>query len=291
MVASEPINREQLGKQAGIVILISNLILFGFKYAVGTLSNSISIRADAVNNLTDTISAILTIIGFHISAKPKDKKHPAGYGRMEYISGLAIAVMILLAGVLFVKSSIERFISPEPVIVSSIFIILIPAIAVVVKLGLAYYSHRLNKIVESATIKATLKDCLFDAAITALTLITIGVSQITSFPVDALIGLVISGVIIYNGFTSAKENIELLLGNPLASAIERQIRDEVAKYPEFSEIKEIITNDFGVNNRIVVVELSPNINQQDSAIRKSADELSTTFDVMFEFKTVVYWRK
>jgi cation diffusion facilitator family transporter len=291
MVANAPINREQLGKQSGVVILISNLVLFGFKYAVGALSNSISIRADAVNNLTDTISAILTIIGFHISAKPKDKKHPAGYGRMEYISGLAIAVMILLAGVLFVKSSIERFISPEPVIVSSIFIILIPAIAVVVKLGLAYYSHRLNKVVESATIKATLKDCLFDAAITALTLITIGVSQITSFPVDALIGLVISGVIIYNGFISAKENIELLLGNPLASAIERQIRDEVAKYPEFSGIKEIITNDFGVNNRIVVVELSPNIKHSDSAIRKSADKLSTTFDAMFEFKTVVYWRK
>ncbi|MDR1196740.1 MAG: cation diffusion facilitator family transporter, partial [Candidatus Nomurabacteria bacterium] len=197
MTAKE--TRQKLGRKSGVVILISNLILFGFKYVVGILSNSVSIQADAINNLTDTISAILTIIGFQFSAKPKDQKHPNGYGRMEYLSGLAVAGVILLAGILLIKTSIERLITPEPILIENFFIILVPILAIFVKLGLAFYSYKLNKIVRSVTIKATILDCLFDAVITLLTLITLGVSQITTLPVDAIIGLLVSGLIIYNG--------------------------------------------------------------------------------------------
>jgi cation diffusion facilitator family transporter len=282
--------RAKLGRQSGIVILVSNLILFAFKYLAGLLSNSISIQSDAVNNLTDTASAIFTIIGFYISAKPKDKKHPNGYGRMEYISGLAIAVMMLVAGGLLIKSSIERIISPEPISTSNFLVILIPTVAIFAKLGLAYYSHRLNKIVKSATIKATTKDCLFDAVITVLTLITLIVSQITIFPIDAVVGLIVSAIIIYNGVMSAKENIGLLLGNPLSTEIESQIRSEALKYQEFSGIKEIITNDFGANSQIVVIELLPNHDYSKMAIQKSADKLSTILENSLDFKTVVYWR-
>ncbi|MDR1300326.1 MAG: cation diffusion facilitator family transporter [Candidatus Nomurabacteria bacterium] len=288
MTAKE--NRQKLGRKSGVVILISNLILFGFKYVVGILSNSVSIQADAINNLTDTISAILTIVGFQLSAKPKDKKHPNGYGRMEYLSGLAVAVVILLAGVLLIKTSIERLITPEPIIIENFFIILVPILAIFAKLGLALYSYKLNKTVRSATIKATILDCLFDAVITLLTLITLGISQITTLPVDAIIGLLVSGLIIYNGFISAKENVGLLLGNSLDTDIRRRIEEITSGFDQFNDIKSIVTNDFGPSDKIIVVELSPNQKYTVAAIQTAADDLSTEFERAFEFKTIVYWR-
>ncbi|MFP3043618.1 cation diffusion facilitator family transporter [Treponema primitia] len=288
MMAADSI-RQKLGRQSGVVILVSNSVLFVFKYIVGVISNSISIQADAVNNLTDTVSAILTIIGFQIAGKPKDQKHPHGYGRMEYISGLAIACLIIAAGILFVKSSIERLINPEPVLVGSLFIVLVTAIAIFAKLALALYSHKLNKIVRSATIKATMMDCLFDAVVTLLTLITLGLSQITALPIDAVIGLAVSGLIIYNGFMSAKENIGLLLGNSLDIKAQQQIEAVVVDYREFNGIRSIIANDFGPNNQIVVVELSPNQDFSISDIQSAADTLSLKFEEQFNFKVILYW--
>jgi cation diffusion facilitator family transporter len=281
-------NREKLGRKSGIVVLVSNLILFVFKYIAGALSNSVSIQADAVNNLTDTISAILTIIGFQISAKPNDSKHPNGYGRMEYLSGLAVAGMVLAAGVLLAKTSVERLIAPEPIIVENLFVVLIPALAVFAKLGLAFYTHRLNKVVRSATIKATIMDCLFDAVITVLTLITLGLSQITSLPIDAVIGLLVSGLIVWNGYNSARENVSLLLGNSLDNNIQRQIEQIVSGFGEFNGIKSMMTNDFGPNNQIIMVELAPNPKLSVAAVQKAADDLSLKFED-FEQKIVVYW--
>jgi cation diffusion facilitator family transporter len=281
--------RQKLGRQSGIVILISNLALFVLKYIAGVLSNSISIQADAVNNLTDTVSAVLTIIGFQIAARPRDQKHPHGYGRMEYISGLAVACMIIAAGVLFVKSSIGRLIRPEPVVIEGLFIVLVTAAAVFVKLLLAFYAHTLNKILRSATIKATLMDCLFDAVVTLLTLITLGLSQITVLPVDAVIGLAVSALIIYNGFISAKENVGLLLGNSLDIQAQQRIEAMIDDCPEFTGIKSIIANDFGPNNQIVVVELSPNQNFSITDIQSAADALSLKVEGLFDFKVIVYW--
>jgi cation diffusion facilitator family transporter len=281
--------RQKLGRQSGIVILVSNLALFVFKYIAGVLSNSISIQADAVNNLTDSGAAVLTIIGFQIAGKPKDQKHPHGYGRMEYLSGLAIACMIIAAGLLFVKSSIERLLRPEPIVIGNLFIVLVTVIAIFAKLSLAFYSHKLNKIVLSATIKATMMDCLFDAVVTLLTLITLGLSLITTLPLDAVIGLVVSALIIYNGFMSAKENIGLLLGNSLDIKAQQQIEAVVEEKHEFNGIKSIIANDFGPNNQIVVVELLPNQYFSVTDIQKTADALSLKFEEMFDFKVIVYW--
>ncbi|GHV02538.1 hypothetical protein FACS189485_03210 [Spirochaetia bacterium] len=282
--------RQKLGRQSGIVILVSNLALFVFKYIAGVLSNSISVQADAVNNLADSGAAVLTIIGFQIAAKPKDQKHPHGYGRMEYISGLAIACMIIAAGLLFVKSSIERLLRPEPIVIDSgLFIILVTVIAIFVKIALAFYSHKLNRIIRSAAVKATMMDCLFDAAVTLLTLITLALSQITRAPVDAVIGFAVSALIIYNGFLSAKENIGLLLGNSLEKNEQMQIEAAVGDTKEFNGIKSIITNDFGPNSQIVVVELSPNQDFSITDIQSAADALSLKFEELFDFKVIVYW--
>jgi cation diffusion facilitator family transporter len=281
--------RQKLGRQSGIVILASNLVLFVFKYIAGVLSNSIAVQADAVNNLPDSVSAIVTIVGFQIAAKPKDQKHPHGYGRMEYISGLAIACMIIATGLLFVKSSIERLLRPEPIVIEGLFILLVTVIAIFAKLALAFYSRKLNKIIRSATVRATMMDCLFDAVATLLTLITLGLSQITALPIDAVIGLAVSALIIYNGFVSARENIGLLLGNSLDTNAQGQIEAVVGECGEFNGIKSIIANDFGPNSQIVVVELSPNHGFAVADIQAAADALSLKFEEMFDFKVIVYW--
>jgi cation diffusion facilitator family transporter len=208
---------------------------------------------------------------------------------MEYLSGLAVASMVLVAGILLVKVSVERLLAPEPVIVENLFVILVPVVAIFIKLGLAFYSRGLNKIVRSATVKATMLDCLFDAVITLITLITLGVSQITTLPVDAIIGLVVSSLIIYNGFGLIKENVSLLLGNSLDSKIQRQIETIVSNYDEFAGIKSIILNDFGPINQIIVVELSPNSKLSVANIQKSANDLSLEFEKSFDYKIVVYW--
>lgn len=283
------ITRQKLGQQAGIVILISNLVLFVFKYIAGMISNSVSIQADAVNNLTDTVSAAITVIGFRIAARPKDKKHPYGYGRMEYLAGLGIACVILCAGVLLLKQSVMRILHPQQVTIENLFVLLIPAAAFLIKLGLALYSNKLNAVIRSAAIGAIKKDCLFDALTTLLTLITLGLSQITPLPADALFGLAISGLIIYNGVMSAKENISLLLGNSLDVQTQHQIELSVGEYSEFSGIKSVITNDFGPDNQIVAVELVPNENFNLEEIQNAADALSLTLEMMFDFKIIIYW--
>jgi cation diffusion facilitator family transporter len=282
-------SRQKCGQQVGVVVLVSNLALFVVKYIAGVLSNSVSIQADAVNNLTDTISAILTIVGFRIAAKPRDKKHPNGYGRMEYLVGLGIAAIIVGAGALLLKQSAERFLHPTAITIESLFVFIIPAAAVLVKIGLAIYSHKLNKSVQSPAINAIKKDCLLDALTTLLTLVTLGLSQITALPVDALIGVAISGLIVYNGVIIAKENIELLLGNSLDFEIQQKIETAVNNQPEFSGIKSIITNDFGPGNQIVVVELLPCHNFKTANIQKAADDLSLTFEKLFDFKIIAYW--
>jgi divalent metal cation (Fe/Co/Zn/Cd) transporter len=197
--------------------------------------------------------------------------------------------MIIAAGLLFVKSSIERLVRPEPVVVEGIFIVLVTVIAIFTKAVLALYSYKLNKIVRSAAIKATMMDCLFDTAVTLLTLITLALSQITAMPVDAVIGLAVSALIIYNGFVSAKENIGLLLGNSLDIQAQQRIEAAVDDCREFKGIKSIIVNDFGPGSQIVLVELLPNQDFPIIDIQKSADTLSLRFEEMFDFKVIIYW--
>jgi cation diffusion facilitator family transporter len=281
--------REKIGRKSGLILLTANLLLFLGKYIIGIISGSIAIIADAINNLTDTASAIATIIGFQMAMKPHDQDHPYGHGRAEYISGLIIACFIIVSGLALGQSAITHFFQAETLLTVNFWVIAIPAAAIAVKLALAIYLSYLERKIHSATLKAARLDCLSDVLITAITLITLLLAPLTSLPLDALVALAVAALIIYHGFLSFSENVSLLLGTGLPIAKQQQLGAIVDTYHEFEKINSIIVNDFGPQNLIVVLQLQPNKKYHEHAIQKAANQLSAELSQKFNFQTIVYW--
>jgi cation diffusion facilitator family transporter len=283
--------RSELGRQSGIIVLLSNLALFGGKYVVGMVSGSVAIQADAINNLTDTASALIATVGFQIAMRPHDKGHPQGHGRAEYISGLVISCLIVIAGLGLVGTTWPRLMTVQSAMVMNGWVVMIPVVAIMVKLGLAFYLYRLNLKIHSATVKATMIDCLSDTVITALTVVTLLCATVTTWPVDAWLGLAIAALIIYNGAMAFWENVNLLMGTGLSVAAEQELSALVDAQREFNKIEQIITNDFGPGNLMVVVQLQANCKKYDAeAIQTAADRLSAQLSEKFDWQTIVYWR-
>ena len=163
-------SRESYGVLSGIVGIVCNLVLCVFKFVVGTLSSSISITADAINNISDMASSTVTIAGAKLSAKPVDKEHPFGHGRLEYISALAVSGLILLMGFELAKSSVEKIINPEPLKFGIIYIVVLSA-SILVKLWMAYFNARLYKETNNINLKTVRQDSLHDCIATLATIV------------------------------------------------------------------------------------------------------------------------
>jgi cation diffusion facilitator family transporter len=282
--------REKSGRRAGLILLLTNIILFLGKYFVGVISGSVAIMADAINNLTDTASALAAIIGFQVAMRPGDANHPHGHGRAEYISGFIIACLIILAGLALGRSAILRLLGGPSDLHLSGLVIAVPAVAIAVKLALAVYLFRLERHMHSATIKATRLDCLSDALVTASTLLTVLLAPFTSLPLDAAVALAVAALIIYNGVVAFFENVSLLLGGGLSVADKQKLSALVDDYPEFDQIASIITNDFGPQNFVVVLGLKPNQKYSLAALQRAADKLSAQLSKEFTFQVIVYYR-
>ncbi|TCS78730.1 cation diffusion facilitator family transporter [Pectinatus cerevisiiphilus] len=204
--------RQRIGQLAGIIGIAVNACLFFLKLTLGLLSNSVSVIADGFNNLGDCISSLVTTVGFYLSGKDADTKHPYGYGRMEYISGFIVALLIIITALSVGKFSIMRMLSPEPSMLTT-KLLFAQIFAIIVKLIFAFYIHVINSKFDSAVLNATLKDSLADAGVTTAALLSLLTSQFTSLPVDGIAGFIIAIMILGAGITSFKEHLDLLLGN------------------------------------------------------------------------------
>ncbi len=237
-------SRKQAGYLAGIVGIIINLLLFGVKLVIGTISNSIAITADAFNNLSDMGSCLITIVGFKIADKPADKDHPFGHGRGEYIAGLIVSFMVLYVGIQFVKTSIGRILHPEETIFDIItFVILV--ISISAKLWLGKFYRYINKKVSSGTLDATSADCFSDALITASTAACLLLSKFIAFPIDGYAGLVVSGFILYAGFGLIKDTISPLLGEAPTPELVRSVIREVLSHKGIIGVHDLIIHTYG----------------------------------------------
>ena len=183
--------RQAYGQLCGAVGIGLNLLLFAGKLFAGTISGSIAITADAFNNLSDAGSSVVTLLGFRLAGRKPDPEHPFGHGRMEYISGLAVAGLILLMGVELGKSSLKKILSPEE-IVSSPLVLAILAVSVAVKLYMFYYNRSIGKKIKSAAMSATATDSLSDAVSTTAVLIATLVGQLTGLNIDGWVGLLVA---------------------------------------------------------------------------------------------------
>lgn len=237
--------RERLGILSGIIGIICNLTLCTVKFLVGSLTGSVSITADAVNNLSDAGSSIVTIAGTKLANKPVDREHPFGHGRLEYISALIVSFFIFLMGFELAKSSIQKIIHPENV-KFNIWYIVVLAIAILVKLFMAYYNNIFYKKTDNISLKAVRQDSLNDCFATFATIVALIIAHFTPFKrADGIIGLIVAIIIFLAGVDIIKDILGKLLGQPPSEELVKSIEKIVTENEQIVGIHDLIVHDYG----------------------------------------------
>ena len=249
--------RDSYGTLGSIVGVICNLLLCILKITVGTVTGSISISADGFNNLSDMGSSVVTVLGFKLANKPADSDHPFGHGRMEYISALTVAVLIMVVGTELLKSSATALINKEPIPTYSLWAVIILAVSVIIKLWMFIFNRKIGKKIDSEALIATAKDSLNDAVATAVILISVGISSVFSlnFNIDAVMGCAVALFIIWSGISSAKETLNLILGTPPSKELINEIENSVLSFKEFVGIHDLIVHNYGPGRQFASVHV------------------------------------
>lgn len=240
----DPQVRQRYGTLSGAVGIFLNLLLSAGKMIAGLITGSIAITADAFNNLTDAGSSVVTLVGFRMAGKQADDDHPFGHGRIEYLSGLAVSVVILLVGLELAKSSVEKIIHPEQVEFSWLSAgILIAAICV--KLWMSYFNRSLSRRIGSAAMAATATDSLSDAVATSAVLLSAIIGKFTGVNIDAWAGILVALFILRAGWGAAKDTLNPLLGQSPDPELVRDIERTVLAHPQVVGIHDMIIHDYG----------------------------------------------
>lgn len=237
-------NRFSQGKRAGIIGVAVNFLLAIFKIVVGILSVSTSIIADGINNITDSVSSAVTLIGFNLSKKPADSDHPFGHARFEYVSGLVISIAIIFVGFELAKSSVEKIISRQAVVFSWLSFIVL-SVSVLVKIVLYIYNLSISKKIQSSTLRTTAIDSRNDAVITSVVLIALIIEKFCPFEIDGYAGLVVAGFILFNGVSLVKETISPILGKRNDERLKEIILNKIKDYPIVLGYHDLMIHDYG----------------------------------------------
>lgn len=242
-----PVVRSAYGKLAGAVGIVCNLLLFAGKLLAGILSGSVAVTADAVNNLSDASSSLVTLLGFKLAERPADEEHPYGHARIEYISGLVVAALILLIGAELAKSSFSKILHPETVEFSLLTLgVLIGSI--LVKLWMALFCRKLGRRIDSTTLLATSADSRNDVISTAAVLVGCLAGYFFDVKLDGYIGMAVALFIIWSGCSIAKDTISPLLGEQASGELVRNISDLILSHEKILGIHDLMVHDYGPGN-------------------------------------------
>ena len=236
--------RKGYGILCGAVGIGLNVLLFAGKFFAGTLSGSIAITADAFNNLSDAGSSFVTLLGFQLAGQKPDSDHPFGHGRIEYLSGLAVSMLIILMGFELAKSSLDKILHPAPVD-SSWLVIAILCVSICVKLYMAFYNRSLGKKLNAPAMLATAADSLSDSIATTAVLIATLVGRFSGLMIDGWCGILVAAFILWSGFNAAKDTVNPLLGTPPTHEFVEQIKELVMAHPAIIGIHDLIVHDYG----------------------------------------------
>ena len=249
--------RKSYGTLSGGVGIFCNLILCITKIAVGLLTASISITADGLNNLSDMGSSVITLIGFKMAGKPADKDHPFGHGRMEYMSAFIVAVLILLVGAELLKSSVGALIAGDKFPDYSAAAIVVLAVSMLIKLWMYIFNRKLFKKVKSGVFKATALDSFNDIMSTGAILLSVAVSLCFKLPfnLDAVMGLLVSLFILYSGFSTGRDTLNLILGNPPDKETVEEIKNTVLSFEGFIGIHDLMVHNYGPGRQFATVHV------------------------------------
>ncbi|MCM1063488.1 MAG: cation diffusion facilitator family transporter [Eubacterium sp.] len=245
-----PATRQAYGMLCGAVGIFLNLCLFAGKFFAGLVSHSIAITADAFNNLSDAGSSIITLIGFKMAGQKPDPHHPFGHGRIEYISGLLVAILILLMGVELLETSVSKIFHPEELSFSPLILVIL-VVSILVKCYMSYYNRTLGKKLDSAAMLATAADSFSDSLATAVVLLSTLISHFTGLAIDGWCGILVGLFICYSGYSAAKDTISPLLGQAPDSEFVQQVNDIVMAHRTILGIHDLIVHNYGPGRTLI----------------------------------------
>ena len=242
--------RRSYGVLCGGVGIFLNIVLFAAKLIAGTVASSVSVIADAFNNLSDAGSSIVSMIGFKLSGQKPDPEHPYGHGRIEYVSGLIVSMIIILMGFELMISSVKKIISPETIEFSWLSVGILAA-SILVKAYMYFYNRRTAKKIDSVSMMATAKDSLTDCIATFAALFAIIAGRLWNLKIDGWCGAVVSLFVLYSGFSAARETISPLLGQPPKKELVDEIEATVTAHEEILGIHDLMVHDYGPGRMIM----------------------------------------
>ena len=267
-----PKTRAAVGKLSGAAGIFSNLLLFALKLLVGTLAGSVSITADAMNNLSDAASSIVTLLGFKLAEKPADEEHPYGHARFEYLSGLAVAAMIIIIGFELAQTSVDKILNPTAVEFSAVTALVLAG-SIAVKLWLAAFNGKLGKMIRSSTLEATAADSRNDCLATGAVLVAGLIELFTSWQIDGFMGLAVALFILYSGWNLARETISPLLGEAADEGLRELIVDYISSNEKVLGYHDLMVHDYGPGQRFASLHVEMDKDEDPLLCHEIIDDL------------------
>lgn len=236
--------RQSYGYLGSAVGILCNVLLFAAKFFAGIITASIAVTADAFNNLSDAGSSVVTFLGFKMASAPADDEHPFGHGRIEYISGLIVSLLIMLMGFELAKSSVNKLIHPEDVTFKWLSVIIL-AVSILTKLWMGFFNKKLGTIIDSAAMKASAADSLSDVLATGAVLVGTIISGLTRVNIDPYAGLIVALFILYTGFKTVQDTLSPLLGQKPDPEFVKEIEKKVLSYDHVVGIHDLVVHNYG----------------------------------------------
>ena len=279
--------REQNGRLGGIIGIVVNILLFAAKFTVGTFSGSVSVVADAVNNLSDAGSSIISLVGIKMAAKPADNTHPFGHARIEYISSSVVAVVIMFIGFELIKTSIYKIINPQP-IEFSIITLSVLALSIFAKLWLFYFNRKVGKRINSMVMQATAADSMADVLATIAVFASAVISRFSSVNPDAYIGIAVALFIIFSAIQILRETMNRIIGQAPSEELTKKIESFILNYDGVIGIHDLVIHDYGPLNTFASVHVEVDANMDVLVSHDLIDNIERDISNKYNLNMVIH---
>ena len=279
--------RMKYGILGSAVSIVMNVILSAFKYAVGSITASVAITADAINNLSDAASGIVTLFSFKMANRKPDKEHPFGHGRIEYVAALAVGFLVELMGYELIKSSIQKILNPDKVVFSYGAIIVL-AFSILGKIWMGLFNKKLGKAINSPAMIAVASDSLSDTAATFISLLSLLLSRLTDLPLDGFMGIIVSFFILKSGFEILKESIAIILGAPPSKELVDELVKQITSYDGILGIHDLVIHSYGETRMFGTVHIEFAADSDLLEAHETADTIEKEVKEKFGIELVVH---
>lgn len=283
----DPQVRERCGQLSGGIGIVLNLLLSAGKFFAGVVTSSIAVTADAFNNLSDAGSSVVTLVGFRLAGQRADDDHPFGHGRIEYLAGLLVSLIILLVGVELGKSSLEKILHPEPVDFSPVSVVILIA-SICVKLWMYAFNRSLSRRIGSAAMAATATDSLSDVVATTAVLVGTLIGHFADIHIDGWIGILVALFILRAGWGAAKDTLNPLLGQSPDPQLVHDIRETILAHPQVVGIHDMVIHDYGPGRRMMSVHAEVPVGADIMEVHDAIDHIEREIKRRYHIETSIH---